>query len=190
MAKYLFGLSCPDSLCFISRNDWEANTPKGDFELQNIRFITIHHSGIFYSETEDTKIYLRNLQEWCKRKHDWEDIPYHYMIDPEGIMYECRKAEYMGDTATEYNPKGHLLITLLGNFEEQEVSHKQIDALATAIAWSARLYKIPIDSDHIKSHKDFVDTLCPGANLYKYFADGTLLHLVREKFQELYDSDV
>jgi len=63
-----------------------------------------------------------------------------------------------------------------------------LEALATAIAWGARIYKIPIDLDHIKSHKDFADTLCPGANLYKYFTDGSLIQLSKKKYNELYGS--
>ena len=119
-------MDCPKSLQIVSGKDWGAAPPCGECKIHKIRFITIHHSGEFYSDDKDTGEYLRYLQDWCRNERNWENIPYHYIIDPKGIMYECRNPEYMGETATEYNPEGHLLITILGNFEEQKVNKKSV----------------------------------------------------------------
>jgi len=52
----------------------------------------------------------------------WTDIPYHFLIAPDGTIYEGKSVYTVGETATEYDPTGHLLITCLGNLEVQEPS--------------------------------------------------------------------
>lgn len=115
--------------------------------------------------------YLRNLQTWSRATKHWLDIPYHYIIDLNGKIYEGRKLEYAGDTNTEYDPKGHALIEVVGNFEEVQPNQQQLDAVVDLMALLARKYHVSIDK--IAGHKDFsAQTVCPGANLYAYLQSG------------------
>ena len=60
---------------------------------------------------------LKNIQTWCMGKdRNWTDIPYHYLIAPDGTVYEGRNVNTVGETNTEYDPTGHLLICFLGNY--------------------------------------------------------------------------
>jgi hypothetical protein len=138
---------------------------------QEITHITLHHQGEPFPQGKDPIQYLRNLQTWSRTTKHWLDIPYHYIIDLDGRIYEGRKLEYAGDTNTEYDPKGHALIEVVGNFEEVEPNQKQLDAVVDLMALLAAKYQVPVE--RIAGHKDHsAQTVCPGANLYRYLQDG------------------
>jgi hypothetical protein len=138
---------------------------------QTITHITLHHQGEPFKPGADPQQYLRNLQKWSRGTKHWLDIPYHYIIDLDGKIYEGRKIDYAGDTNTDYDPAGHALIEVVGNFEEVEPNQQQLDAVVKLMAMLARKYQVPLD--HIASHRDFsTQTVCPGANLYRYMREG------------------
>jgi hypothetical protein len=138
---------------------------------QAITHITLHHQGEPFPQGKDPVAYLRNLQTWSRATKHWLDIPYHYIIDLDGRIYEGRKLEYAGDTNTEYDPKGHALIEVVGNFEEVEPNQKQLDAVVDLMALLAVKYKVPVE--RIAGHKDHsAQTVCPGKNLYRYLQNG------------------
>ncbi|MFC5552148.1 peptidoglycan recognition family protein [Massilia aerilata] len=144
---------------------------------QTITHITLHHQGEPYKPGTDPQQYLRNLQKWSRGTKHWLDIPYHYIIDLDGKIFEGRKIDYAGDTNTEYDPTGHALIEVVGNFEEVEPNQQQLDAVVRLMALLAKKYDVGLD--HIASHRDFSkQTVCPGANLYRYVQDGYFRHKV------------
>jgi hypothetical protein len=144
---------------------------------QTITHITLHHQGEPYKPGTDPQQYLRNLQTWSRNTKHWLDIPYHYIIDLDGKIFEGRKIEYAGDTNTEYDPTGHALIEVVGNFEEVEPNQQQLDAVVRLMAMLAKKYGVTLD--HIASHRDFSkQTVCPGANLYRYVQEGYFRHKV------------
>lgn len=147
-----------------------------------ITHITLHHQGEPFPQGKDVIKYLRNLQTWSRRDKHWIDIPYHYIIDLEGKVYEGRNINYAGDTNTEYNPFGHALIEVVGNFEEVMPNDKQIDAIVNTMTWLAEKYNVPADS--IRAHKDYsTQTVCPGKNLYKFVENGYFRNKVKENLK-------
>jgi hypothetical protein len=138
---------------------------------QVITHITLHHQGEPFKPGTDPRQYLRNLQAWSRTTKNWLDIPYHYIIDLDGHVYAGRDIAYAGDTNTEYDPMGHALIEVVGNFEEVEPNQRQLDAVVNLMALLADRYHVGLDG--IASHRDYSDrTVCPGANLYRYVQDG------------------
>lgn len=138
---------------------------------QEITHITLHHQGEPFKPGTDPEQYLRNLQSWSRATKHWADIPYHYIIDLDGRIYAGRDINYAGDTNTEYDPMGHALIEVVGNFEEVEPNQKQLDAVVDLMAMLAAKYHVPIDK--IASHRDYSgQTVCPGKNLYRYVESG------------------
>jgi hypothetical protein len=138
---------------------------------QQITHITLHHQGEPFKPGTDPEKYLRNLQSWSRATKHWADIPYHYIIDLDGRIYAGRDINYAGDTNTEYDPMGHALIEVVGNFEEVEPNQKQLDAVVDLMAMLAAKYHVPID--RIASHRDYSgQTVCPGKNLYRYVEGG------------------
>lgn len=164
----------------ISVKEW-GGTPAVDSlaKKHTITRITLHHQGETYPDGRDPREYLRALQSWSRKEKHWIDIPYHYIIDLEGNVYEVRNINYAGDTNTEYDPTSHALIEVVGNFEEVEPNQKQLDAVVRTMTWLAIKYHIPVE--YIKGHKDYSSiTVCPGKNLYKYLENGYFRNKVAE----------
>lgn len=148
--------------------------------LQQITHITLHHQGESFPPGRDVIQYLRALQQWSRNTKHWIDIPYHFVVDLEGRIYEARQLTYAGDTNTEYDPIGHALIEVVGNFEEVEPNQKQLDALVALMAKLSARYQVA--PENIRGHKDYsAQTVCPGRNLYAYLASGYLRDRVRAR---------
>lgn len=167
----------------VSVQDW-GGTP-ADAALarkQTISYITLHHQGEPFPQGKDPVQYLRNLQTWSRTTKHWVDIPYHYIIDLDGKIYAGRDINFAGDTNTEYDPMGHALIEVVGNFEEVEPNQKQLDAVVELMAMLAAKYHVPVD--HIASHRDYsAQTVCPGKNLYRYVQEGYFRNRVAERLR-------
>ncbi|MGV3616970.1 MAG: peptidoglycan recognition family protein [Fimbriimonas sp.] len=159
----------------LSRADWGAGPVILNPQRHEIRYVTIHHTGVAQKPDVPFRTKLRNLQKWCQRedrtsfahvKPPWPDIPYHYYIAWDGQIAECREAKFVGDTNTTYDPTGHLLIVVEGNFEKEKPSEAQLRALDAMTQWAARKYGVP--RVRIKGHGDYAKTDCPGGALREY----------------------
>lgn len=166
-------------LNIIPRSGWNADEPR-EFKKHDLVRITIHHEGTRFDMNDDAAKHIKNVQVWGMGKdRNWVDIPYHFLLAPDGTIYEGRDVHTVGETNTEYDPTGHLLISLLGNYEEQEINPKQLDALVKLIALNCKKYNLPYET--IASHKDYsAQTSCPGKNLYKYLENGYIKSSVKK----------
>ena len=174
-------LNYPDSLNVIKRSDWGWVSLSDTIKQQHtIKYLTVHHAGEEFYDQENVLRKIRNLQSWSRNEKKWIDIPYHFIIDLEGNIYEARPVNYPGDTNTEYNPLGHLLVEVMGNYEVQEPNKEQINSLINIVSFLALNFKVPVED--IKTHKDYSSmTVCPGKNIYKYFEDGSIVSSIKEK---------
>ncbi len=160
-----------NAVTIIPRSGWTANEPRLFKQHVPIR-ITVHHEGTRLEVTDDAAKKIKAIQVWgMGPDRNWVDIPYHFLIAPDGKIYEGRAVTTVGETATEYDPTGHLLITCLGNLEQQEVPQAQLNSLIRLIAHACKKYNLPYET--ITTHRDnSTQTTCPGKNLYKYFENG------------------
>ena len=164
----------------VPRSAWNAAAPRPS--KQHVpKQITIHHEGTRLEATADAAKKIKAIQTWgMGTDRAWVDIPYHFLIAPDGTIYEGRNVFTVGETATEYDPTGHLLITCLGNLEEQEVSEAQLSALVNLIAHCSKTYQIPFET--LASHRDYSkQTTCPGKNLYQYLENGYIKNEVAKR---------
>lgn len=155
----------------IPRSGWNANPPR-PYKSHTPVQITVHHEGTKLELTDDAAKKIKNIQVWGMGKdRNWADIPYHFLIAPDGTIYEGRDVYTTGETATEYDPTGHLLITCLGNLEVQEVPPQQLNSLINLVAWCCKKYNLPYET--LSTHRDHSkQTTCPGKNLYTFFENG------------------
>jgi hypothetical protein len=147
-------------------------------KAHTIKRITIHHTANRQRPDMPLPKKLQKLQRFSqspgklasgKSKPAWPDIPYHFYIDANGKVAEARDPAFTGDTSTEYDPTGHLLIVLEGNFEKEAPTPQQLRALEGMLLWAAAKYRVA--ADRIAGHRDFAKTACPGKQLYARIAD-------------------
>jgi len=172
--------ACAPKIEIVPRAEWGWEPAERSLPEHTISKITIHHGGSKYDDDRDTTEYLRALQKWSRSDKEWIDVPYHYVIDLEGRMFEGRPVRYPGDTNTSYDPRGHALIVVVGNYDNREFGEAQFESLARLTAHLALEYSIgPGD---IKGHRDYApgETSCPGTNVYSHLEDGSLLRRVGE----------
>ncbi len=146
-----------------------------------ITHITLHHEGDPepLRPGDDVVRKLRGLQSWGASDRNWWDVPYHYLLDLDGNVYEGRDWHFMGETNTAYDPEGHFLISVIGNYEKQEPTQAQLNAIADLMAWAVVKFDVPLEN--IGGHYNYATTNCPGKNLKKYLEDGTFRRMVVER---------
>ncbi len=146
-----------------------------------ITHVTLHHTGDSkpLTRADDPAQRLRNLQSWGASDRNWWDVPYHFLLDLDGRVFEGRDWHFQGETNTTYDPGGHFLISMIGNYDVQEPSVGQLDAIADLMAWALKANNLPID--RIGGHYNYAETGCPGKYLRRYLEDGTLRRLVQQR---------
>jgi len=161
----------PEASPVICREAWGAQPISGELIEHTIDQITVHHTAVVLDDNADAPAHIRGHQEFHQSR-GWADLAYHFIIDAEGNIYEGRPVAAAGDTGTDYDPKGHLLVCCEGDFNQQEVPAAQYEALIAMLAWGAA--EFAVDPGEIRGHRDVASTSCPGDNLYAFIADGTI----------------
>ena len=148
-----------------------------------ITYVTLHHEGSAepLRPQDDPAAKLRGLQSWGAADRNWWDVPYHYLLDLDGRIYEGRDWHFMGETNTAYDPGGHFLISVIGNYDKQEPTPAQLSAIADLMAWALKEFDVPLD--RIGGHYNYADTGCPGKGLRKYLEDGTFRRMVKARLK-------
>lgn len=160
----------------ICRDAWGAREPSGLLPPHEISKITVHHSASVLTDNTQAPSHLRSAQRF-HLDEGFVDLAYHYVIDANGNVYEARSLEQPGETFTDYDPTGHLLITCEGSFDQQPVPDAQFEALVRMIAWGTREFAVSFEA--VRTHRDYTPTECPGEALYARLNDGSLPDRVR-----------
>jgi hypothetical protein len=77
----------------ITQREW-GGAAADSGRAHQIRMITLHHEGESFPPGKDPVEYLRTLQKWSRTTKHWIDIPYHYIIDLDGRVYEGRPIRF------------------------------------------------------------------------------------------------
>jgi len=178
----------PDN--FVTRAEWGSTPdPIPDSRKQVPQWVTIHHAGVLWTNRVDPAIFVKNMQAWGKKRPQlekpprdtfWPDLPYHFLIAPNGKIYEGRLVEYEPESNTKYSVNGNIGIEMMGDFEKQRPSASQLQSCAHLTAWLCQEYKVNLD--HIRGHKDAAQgqTTCPGKDFYRYIESGQFRGWVQE----------
>lgn len=170
-----------ESIKIIPRAAWGALKVSGKLTEHKINTITLHHTGVALENRSEAPLKVKRHQDFHINSRGWPDLAYHFIVDTSGHIYEGRDITKAGDSGTNYDPTGHLLICAEGNFEEQVVTDEQYETLVKLMAWGSSKFELSPDS--IKAHRDYCSTLCPGSNLYGKLVDGSLIGAVKEKME-------
>lgn len=122
--------------------------------LKKIKFIAVHHS----QRKIDSVKRIRDLHVKINK---WEDIGYHWLIDKKGKLCKGRSEKFIGAHVYGHN-KNSLGVCLIGNYDEEKPTKKQIQTLIKFLKEKTKKYKIPVKN--ILGHREFPDVTktCPG----------------------------
>lgn len=138
-------------------------------------WITLHHASVLWKTGKDPLKFVCDLQEWSKsppeppRKEVWNELPYHFMVAPDGRIFGARDIHLEPATNTGYDVSGNITVELMGDFERQRPRPEQLRAAAALTAWLSEEYHIPLD--HVRGHKEApggTGTDCPGKDFQRY----------------------
>ncbi|WP_226663429.1 N-acetylmuramoyl-L-alanine amidase [Microbulbifer aggregans] len=98
----------------VERSQWGLKIPKVSQLVSDWDFdsIVLHHSGNS-GEKDPRAIEAKHIQD-----RGWDDVGYHYLIHPNGTIYEGRKIYHKGSHVSGANT-GKIGILLMGDFNEQ-----------------------------------------------------------------------
>lgn len=172
----------------LTRTNWHcpASSFKAKANAGRINHLIVHHTATA-NDAQDWPAVVRTIWNFHAVTNGWRDVGYHYLIDPNGVIYEGRAG---GDNVAGIHfscaNTGTMGIAMLGNFLStaptaaaiqslekllaQKCEQLQLDPLGQSFHTSTRM-KLP----HIAGHQDANQspaasvckgTHCPGDALY------------------------
>jgi hypothetical protein len=183
----------------LRRAQWGANEAirRGPTAYDaTVEKIVIHHTGT-HNGVPDWGAQVRQIYEY-EIWNGYQDIAYHYLVDPNGVIYEGRWArdfepgatpdatDTLGRVVHGGHAAGHnartLGVALLGDYTQAHITPACMRALVTLLAWQCARWGIdpkaagPYVGMHglewlpnLCPHGLTTNTLCPGT-----FVDGAL----------------
>lgn len=106
------------------------------------------------------------------------DLDYHFVVDRRGNVFKGRNTRFRGDTQTDYDPTGHLLVCCEGDYQgvsgaPQQPTRAMLRSVARVFAAAA--LRFDIDPGTLAGHRDYTSmTSCPGGALERLIHDGSL----------------
>ena len=164
----------------VTAAEWGSKAqPIPDARKHTPKFVTIHHAGVLWKGEKPPIEFVKNMQAWGQKDKNWPDLPYHFLIAPDGTIFEGRSLAYEPESNTKYPLAGNIGVEMMGNFEAQRPSLRQLQSCAKLVAWLCQDLKI--DPTQIRGHCDAApgQTTCPGKDFYRYLKDGQFINWVR-----------
>jgi hypothetical protein len=177
----------------ISRQAWGADESirLPTYFDPTVKAAFIHHTASSTNYTRgQAAAMIRGIYSYAVLSEGYADVPYNFLVDKFGRIYEGRKGSIAGamhSGATGGFNTDTLSVSALGNFESSPAPTVMVDAIARLLAWRlAPFYRDPrghtqltaadggtryptghvVRFDTINGHRDADLTACPGAHLY------------------------
>lgn len=156
----------------IPRSAWTRASliPSRADRMGSIYRITVHHDAIYSGSINSQSDAARRMESVRQShvKQGWADIGYHYVIDPEGRVWEGRPISWQGAHVQDNNP-GNVGIMVMGNFDQQHPSSQALSTLDGFVSQQMRRYGVPMS--RVYTHQEIRPTACPGRNLQRYMQE-------------------
>lgn len=171
----------PENL--VAAADWGSKPDAIDEARRHTpQRVMMHHAGVLWTTDRDPVTFIRNMQSWGKRRPQieqpprntyWPDLPYHFLIAPDGTIYEGRSLEFEPESNTKYDLAGFVGVELMGNFEAQRPSPEQVESAVRLVAWLLSEYEMPLTAITTHARVAKGQTTCPGRDFARYFEGET-----------------
>lgn len=177
-----------DRLRIHPRNDWGSDLPpKGPMGAEDVRFLLVHHTASANNAPDPRAVIRQTYAYQTGPAKLWPDVCYHFMIGPDGSIWEARAGSLAGPVvadATGGNQGFAQLICLIGNFVSEVPTTAAQESLMRLLIFLADRYQIdtdpnatvsfisrgsnryptgvPITTSTVSGHRDCSATACPG----------------------------
>ncbi|MBI5414296.1 SpoIID/LytB domain-containing protein [Candidatus Peregrinibacteria bacterium] len=142
-----------------------------------IEKVVIHHTArALDGDARDPKEIMRAIYSYHALSRGWGDIGYNFVIDRNGYIYEGRAGGNNVVAGHVYCANVQTIgIALMGNFEEENPTDAQVDALKKFLPHLAKTYQLDLTAEsrfhgkylpNLLGHRDLGATACPGENMY------------------------
>ena len=171
------------------RSEWGADLPPtGPIGPETVKFLLVHHTASNNTVPDPRAIIRQTYAFHTGPQKRWPDICYHFMIGPDGSIWETRAGSLAGPVvadATGGNQGYAQLVCLIGDFENQAPTAAAQESLMRMLIFLADRYDVDTDpaatttfvsrgSDKFRAgttittatvsgHRDVTYTACPGA---------------------------
>ncbi|GAB4266705.1 MAG: hypothetical protein Kow0029_00610 [Candidatus Rifleibacteriota bacterium] len=151
----------------VSRAAWGARPPKSGYTQHSPQRLIVHHSYIPNQSQYKGAASIRGIQNYHMDdpKTKWNDIGYHFLIGPEGTIYQGRPETVVGaHCSPNTNSVG---ICLIGDYDpgKDPIPPVMENSLLKLLAWLSSYYRID-PRVNLYGHCDFSTKSCPGKNVY------------------------
>jgi N-acetylmuramoyl-L-alanine amidase len=148
----------------VARAQWKAQPPKGSYIKDTpVRFTMHHTAGAFPKSHAEAVTEVQFIQDYHKNAKGWIDIGYHFVISPQGGIFEGRPMNVVGAHVSGHNP-GNTGISFMGNFMDQTPTKEALDAFVKVGQYLKNANGVAASG--FKAHRDMASTACPGDILY------------------------
>jgi hypothetical protein len=127
----------------IQRKDWAA-IPTGAIAREAPHGIILHQIGV--DDMAEPLPYLRALVAFDTHVLGWDDIPFHFIIDKDGVIYE---GHYGGPTAAVPRLAGGDTVVHIALLGTTTPPAPQQTALTNLLAWLGDAYEIAPLGEHV-----------------------------------------
>ncbi|AMV37810.1 peptidoglycan recognition family protein [Planctomyces sp. SH-PL62] len=165
----------------VSASEWGSKPqPIPESRKHTPKYVTLHHAGVIWTAKVSPDVFVRNMQSWGQREKGWPDLPYHFLIAPDGRIFEGRPLGFEPESNTKYPLQGNIGVEMMGSFEAQRPDPRQVASCVKLTAWLCDQYDI--DLSRVRGHRDAASgqTTCPGKDFERYLKDGQFPRWVRE----------
>jgi len=154
----------------VSRDGWGAKPPKSAYSSHTPRDLVVHHTFLPKAGDYTGAATIRGIQRYHQNKRGWKDIGYHFLVGPDGIIYQGRPETVVGAHVIPNRDK--VGVCLIGDFETggDSLPEVQREAALSILTWLASRYGVD-PQGKITGHRDWWSTGCPGDELYAMLPD-------------------
>jgi len=140
--------------------------------MGTIKFVTVHHDATLIDTTDErsTASRIEGHRRFHVQERGWADIGYHFIVDRQGRVWEGRSLRLQGAHVENRNP-GNVGVVLMGDFDRQQPTSAQYDAMRRHVQALMARYKV--SARNVLTHREWSgsSTACPGRNLQSRIAD-------------------
>jgi len=174
---------------YVDRETWSAYldlTNTASRTPTNVTHLVVHHSA-GSTNAADFAAVVRSYWNYHANGRGWGDIGYHWLVDPNGVLYQGRafnldgNKNIMGTHAGGFNTNS-MGICVIGDYTNIRPSEIAVGTMNEVLAWKADERGIdPMGSSlhnpsgnvqrHIVGHRDVTSTQCPGNRFYTMLPD-------------------